>query len=110
MLLIDGKGYTDIHPSTLRLSDQYQEVLPRANIDFRNCRGDSWFCGNDFEPFQRENPKSTESMQGNTRKRESNRQETKQTDSQVSHKYFENNLGGGKGTAVMVGRELDSVQ
>ena len=39
--LVDGKRYTDIHTSTLRVSDQYQKVLPRAKIDFRICRGDS---------------------------------------------------------------------
>ena len=39
--LVDGKRYTDIHTSTLRVSDQYQKVLPRAKIDFRIYRGDS---------------------------------------------------------------------
>ena len=29
---------TDIHTSTLRVFDQYQKVLPRANIDFEFLR------------------------------------------------------------------------
>ena len=74
--LVDGKRYTDIHTSTLRFSDQYQKVLPRANIDFRISRGDSRFWGNDFEPSQGKTPQSTESLPGNPRKWESNSQET----------------------------------
>ena len=37
--LADGKRYADIHTSTLRVSYQYQKVLPRANINF------IWFFG-----------------------------------------------------------------
>ena len=81
--LFDGKRYTDIHTSTLRFSDQYQKVLPRANIDFRISRGDSRFWGNDFEPSQGKTPQSTESLPGNPRKWESNSQGTKQTDWEV---------------------------
>ena len=75
--LFDGKRYTDIRTSTLRISDQYQKVLPRANIDFRISRGDSRFWGNDFESSQGETPQSTESFPGNSRKGESNSQGTK---------------------------------
>ena len=70
--LVDGKRYTDIYISTHRVSDQYQKVLPRANIDFRISRGDSRFWGNDFEPSQGETLQSTESLPGNPRKGESN--------------------------------------
>ena len=59
--LVVGSRYTDIHTSTLRVSDRYQKVLPRANIDFRVSRGDSRFWGNDFEPSQGKTPQSTES-------------------------------------------------
>ena len=65
------------------VSAQYQKVLPRANIDFRIYWGDKRFCGNDFEPSQRETPQSTESLPGNPRKGESNSQGTKQTDWEV---------------------------
>ena len=81
--LVDGKRYSDIHTSTLRFSDQYQKVLPRANIDFRISRGDSRFWGNDFEPSQGETPQSTESLPGNLRKWESNSHGTKQTDWEI---------------------------
>ena len=77
--LVDGKRYTDIHTSTLRVSDQYQKVLPRANIDFRISWGNSRFWGNDFEHFQGETSQSTESLSGNPRKRESNRELRKLT-------------------------------
>ena len=50
------------------VSAQNQKVLPRANIDFRIYWGDKRFCGNDFEPSQRETPQSTESLPGNPRK------------------------------------------
>ena len=60
--LVDGKRYTDIHISTLTLSDQYQKVVPRANINFRIFRSDDRFWRNDFEPFQRELSHSAESM------------------------------------------------
>ena len=43
IIYLDDMRYTDIHTSTLRFSDQYQKVLPRANIDFRISRGDSRF-------------------------------------------------------------------
>ena len=74
--LVDGKRYTDIHTSTLRVSDQYQKVLPRANINFRISRGDSRFWGNDFELSQGKTPQSAESLPGNqeARKGESNSQ------------------------------------
>ena len=81
--LVDGKRYTDIHTSTLRFSDQYQKVLPRANIDFRISRGDSRFWGNDFEPSQGKTPQSTESLPGNPKKWESNSQGPKQIDWEV---------------------------
>ena len=58
--LLNGKRFADIYTSTLRVSDQYQKVLPRANIDFRISRGDSRFWKNDFEPSQGETPQSTE--------------------------------------------------
>ena len=66
--LVDDKEYTDIHTWTLKVSYQYQKVLPRADIDFRISRGDSKFCGNVFEPSWRESPESIESMQGIPRK------------------------------------------
>ena len=47
--LADGKRYTDI-TSTLKVSDEYQEVLTGANIDFTISRGDSKFWENDFGP------------------------------------------------------------
>ena len=75
--LVDGKRYTDIHTSTIRVSDQYQKVLPRANIDFRISSGDSRFWGNDFEPSEGKSPQSTESLPGNPKKVESNSQGTK---------------------------------
>ena len=83
--LVDGKRYTDIHTSTLRVSDQYQKVLPRANINFRISRGDSRFWGNDFELSQGKTPQSAESLPGNqeARKGESNSQWTKHTDWEV---------------------------
>ena len=81
--LVDGKRYTDIHTSTLRVSDQYQKVLPRANINFRISRGDSRFSGNNIEPSQGKTPQSTNSLPGNTRKGESNSQGTNQTDWEV---------------------------
>ena len=62
--LVDGKRYTDIHTSTLRVSDQYQKVLHRANIDFRISRGDTRFWGNDFEPSQGKTSQGTESLPG----------------------------------------------
>ena len=31
--LLDGKRYTYVNTLTLRFSDQYQKILPRANID-----------------------------------------------------------------------------
>ena len=37
--LVDGKRCTDIHTSTLRVSDQYQKFVTRANIGFRISRG-----------------------------------------------------------------------
>ena len=61
--LSDGKAYTDIYLSTLKLFVQYQEVLPRVKI--RISRNNSRFCGNDIELSERESSKSTESMQGN---------------------------------------------
>ena len=73
----------DIFTSTLRVSGQYQKVLPRANIDFRISWGDKRFCRNDFEPSQRETPQSTESLPGNPRKGGSNSQGTKKTDWEV---------------------------
>ena len=66
--LVDGKRYNDIHTSTLRFSDQYQKVLPRANIDFRISRGDSIFWGNAFKPSQEKTSQGTESLPGNARK------------------------------------------
>lgn len=81
--LVDGKRCTDTHTSTLRVSDQYQKVLPRAHINFIISRGDSKFYGNNFETSQGETPESTESLSGNTRKGESNGQGTKQTDWEV---------------------------
>ena len=65
---VDGTRYTDIHASALRVSDQYEKVLPRVNIDFRISWGDSRFWGNDFELFQGETSQSTESLLGNPRK------------------------------------------
>ena len=73
----------DIFTSTLRVSGQYQKVLPRANIDFRISWGDKRFCRNDFEPSQRETPQSTESLPENPRKGGSNSQGTKKTDWEV---------------------------
>ena len=58
--------------STLRIFDQYQKVLPRANIGFRISWGDSRFWGNDFEPSQGKTPQITESLPENPRKGESN--------------------------------------
>ena len=80
---VDGKRCTDIHTSTLRVSDQYQKVISRANINFRISRGDSRFWENYFEPPQGKTPQRTESLPGNPRKEESNRQGTKQTDWEV---------------------------
>ena len=37
--LVDGKRCTDIHTSTLRVSDQYQKFVTRANTGFRISRG-----------------------------------------------------------------------
>ena len=82
--LVDDNKYTDIHTSTLRVSDQYQKVLPRTNIGFRISPVDSRFWGNDFEPSQGKTPQSTDSLTGNPRKRESNSQGTKQTDWEVT--------------------------
>ena len=79
--LVDGKRYTDTH--TITVSDQYQKVLPRANINFIISRGDSKFYGNNFQTSQGETPQSTESLSGNPRKGESNGQGTKQTDWEV---------------------------
>ena len=81
--LVDGNRYTDIHTSTHGVSNQYQNVLPRANADFRISRGDSRFWGNDLELSQGKTPQSTESLRGNPRNRESNSQGTKQTDWEV---------------------------
>ena len=81
--LNDGMRYTDIHTSTRRVFDQYQKVLPTANIDFRISWGHSRFWGNEFEPSQGETPQSTESLPGYPRKGESNSQGTKQTDWEV---------------------------
>ena len=50
--LVDGIRYTDVYTSTLRVSDQHQKVVPRANIHFRISRSDSRFWGNDIEPSQ----------------------------------------------------------
>ena len=137
--LVDGKRYTDIHTSTIRVSDQYQKVLPRANIDFRISRGDSRFWGNDFEPSQGKTPQSTESLPGNPRKWESNSQGTKQTDWEVIihsnsspsgtpplspsstsadseinlsqlFRGESGNFGGGKERTVMVERKFNSLQ
>ena len=69
--LVNGNRYTDIHISRLRVSDQYQKVLPRANKDFRISWGDSRFWRNDFESSQGETSQSTESP-WNPRKGESN--------------------------------------
>ena len=55
---VDGKRYTDIHTSALRVSDQYQKVLPRAKINFKISRDDSRIWRNDFEPFQGETSQS----------------------------------------------------
>ena len=74
---------TDIHTSTLRVFDQYEQVLPRANIDFRISPGDSRVWGNDLEPCQGKTPHSTISLPRNLRKGESNSQGTKQTDWKV---------------------------
>ena len=74
---------TDIHTSTLRVSDQYEQVLPRANIDFRISPGDSRVWGNDLEPSQGKAPHSTISLPRNLRKGESNSKGTKQTDWEV---------------------------
>ena len=41
--LLMAKRYTDIHISTLRVSDQFQKVLPRGNIDFKIYLGNSRF-------------------------------------------------------------------
>ena len=81
--IVDGKRYTDIHTSTIRVSDQYQKVLPRTNIDFSVSRGDSRFWENEFEPSQGETPQSTESLPEKPRKGESNSQGTKQTNWEV---------------------------
>ena len=59
---------TDIHTSTLRVFDQYEQVLPRANIDFRISPGDSRVWGNDLEPCQGKTPHSTISLPRNLRK------------------------------------------
>ena len=48
--LADGKRHNDIHTSTLKVSDEYQEVLTGANIDFIISQGDSKFRGNGFGP------------------------------------------------------------
>ena len=137
--LVEGKRYTDIHTSTLRVSDQYQKVLPRANIDFRIYRGDSIFSGNNFGPSQGKTPQSTESLPGNPRKWESNSQGTKQTDWEVIihsnsspsstpplsssststdseinlsqlFRGESGNFGGGKERTVMVERKFNSLQ
>ena len=137
--LVEGKRYTDIHTSTLRVSDQYQKVLPRANIDFRIYRGDSIFWGNNFGPSQGKTPQSTESLPGNPRKWESNSQGTKQTDWEVIihsnsspsstpplsssststdseinlsqlFRGESGNFGGGKERTVMVERKFNSLQ
>ena len=137
--LVDGKRYTDIHTSTLRVSDQYQKVLPRANIDFRIYRGDSIFWGNNFGSSQGKTPQSTESLPGNPRKWESNSQGTKQIDWEVIihsnsspsgtpplspsstsanseinlsqlFRGESGNFGGGKERIAMVERKINSLQ
>ena len=50
--LADNKRYTNIYTSKLRVSDQYQNILPAANIDFKISWDDSRFWGNDFELSQ----------------------------------------------------------
>ena len=127
--LFDGKRYTDIHTSTLRFSDQYQKVLPRANIDFRISRGDSRFWGNDCEPSQGKTPQSTESFLGNPRKWESNSHiihsnsspsstpplssSSTSTDSEINlSQLFQGeggNFGGGKERTVMVEKKFNSL-
>ena len=136
---VDDKRYTDIHTSGLRVSDQYQKVLPRPNIDFRISRGDNKFWGNDFDSFQGETSQSKESWPGNPRKGESNRQRTKQvdweviihsnsspssspplssistsTDSEINLSQLfrgeSGNLGGGKERTVMMEKKFNSLQ
>ena len=70
--IVEGNEYTDIHILAIRVSDQYQEVLTTANIDFKIFWGDKRFYENDLKPSQRESPQSNESTQGNHRKGESN--------------------------------------
>ena len=81
---VDDKRYTNFHSSALRVSDQYQNVLPRANIDFRISRVDGRFWGNDFEPSQGETSQSTESLPENLRKAESNSQDLSKLIERVS--------------------------
>ena len=127
--LFDGKRYTYIHTLTLRFSDQYQKVLPRANIDFRISRGDSRFWGNDFEPSQGKTPQSTESFPGNPRKWESNSHiihsnsspsstpplssSSTSTDSEINlSQLFQGesgNFGGSKERTVMVEKKFNSL-
>ena len=75
--LADGTRDTDIHTSTLRVSDQYHNVLLWIS------RGDRRFWGNDFEPSEGETPQSRELLPENPRKGETNSQGTKQTDWKV---------------------------
>lgn len=64
--LVDSKVYTNIHISTLSISDWYLEVLPRACIGFRISVCDSRFSG--FTSL-RESLLNTESMKTNPIKR-----------------------------------------
>ena len=81
--LVGGKRYTDIHTATLRVSGQYQKVLPKANVDFRISWEDSRFRGNYFELSWRKSLQNAKSMPGNPRKGESNSEGTKQIDWEV---------------------------
>ena len=104
--LADGKKYTDIHTSTLRVTHQYQKVLPRANIDFRISRGDSRFCGNYFESSQRETAQRTESLPGNPRKGRSNSHGTKKSNWEVT--IHNNSIPSSTSTLLSSSTSIDS--